>query len=146
VYEKDPSHEVYAQLRNLGGAAVVERCLSALETPKGKQPPWVTQDLLVRILIDEKMFDRAWGIVRSGKASQGVTDALAGASETTHPTEAAETYAERVERLVAAARYEEAMKLIGRMAKLRSPAEHQAYVTALKERHHRKRNLMKLLA
>jgi len=41
--------------------------------------------------------------------------------------------------------YAEAVKLIARMARLRSAAEHATFVAIFKEKHGRKRNLMKLL-
>ena len=146
AFEKDPSHELYAHLRKLGGDAAGERILKFLETQKGKPPPWSDQNLLVKILIDEEMFERAWSVVRAGEISMQLRNSLAQASEATHPREALAVYTERVDTLVAGSGYEEAVKLIARMAQLRSPAEHKAYVAALKERNHRKRNLMKLLA
>jgi hypothetical protein len=55
-------------------------------------------------------------------------------------------YTTHVEHLVASGSgYEEAVKLIARMAKLRSRTEQVTYVLELKVRHGRKRNFMKLL-
>ncbi len=86
---------------------------------------------------------------RAHGASRGGREALARASEATHPGEALETYAARVEELAGGGgnpAYAEAAKLVARMAGLRNAAEQAAYVTALKARHGRKRNFMKLLA
>lgn len=71
---------------------------------------------------------------------------LAKASERFHPREALAAYAENVEELANRGLYEEAFKLIKRMAKLQDAAEHASYVSTLKMRHKRKRNFMKLLA
>ena len=72
---------------------------------------------------------------------------LARKSETTHPAEALAVYAERVEQHagVGGDYYAEAVKLITRMATLRDDTAQAAYVLAVKERHGRKRNFMKLL-
>ena len=51
----------------------------------------------------------------------------------------------RIEQFANSTAYEEAMKVIRRMAKLQSASEHTAFVSQLKERHKRKRNFMKLL-
>ena len=78
----------------------------------------------------------------------GSKDALARASEATHPREAIEVYAERVDRLANTggnSAYAEAAKLIARMATLRSAAEQATYVSTLKARFGRKYNFMKLL-
>jgi hypothetical protein len=50
-----------------------------------------------------------------------------------------------VEQFANGGAYDEAVKLITRMGKLRDGTTQAAYVTDLKERHHRKRNFMKLL-
>ena len=54
-------------------------------------------------------------------------------------------YAAQVEQLANSGTYEEAMKVIARMGKIRSATEQAAYVADLKMRHGRKRNFMKLL-
>jgi uncharacterized Zn finger protein len=63
----------------------------------------------------------------------------------TQATVALEFYAARIEQLAISAAYEEAMKLVRRMAKLQSTIEHAALLSQLRERHKRKRNFMKLL-
>ena len=75
-------------------------------------------------------------------------ETLARASEATHPREALEIYARRIEELANAGgnpAYVEAVKLVARMAALRGAAEQAAYLAELRERHGRKRNFMKLL-
>ena len=76
-------------------------------------------DLLIGILMHEKDFGAAWAAVRTHGASIGVKEALARASEGTHPREALEVHAERVEQLANSGgnpAYAEATKLIGHMA------------------------------
>ena len=95
----------------------------------------------------EKRFDQAWAAVRKHGASIGLKEKLARASEATHPREALEVYAERVDQLAEAggnSAYAEAA-FITQMAALRDRAEQAAYVAALKALFGRKRNLMKLL-
>ena len=73
---------------------------------------------------------------------------LARASDRAHPQEAAEVFRRAVDQLVeggAAQGYEEAAKLVKRMAALQSPARQAAWVVQLKTRFARRRNFMKLL-
>ena len=70
------------------------------------------------------------------------------ASEATHPHEAVDAYAARVERLAKSGgnpAYAEAAKLIARLGTLQSAAEQTVYVADIKVRFGRKRNLIKLL-
>jgi uncharacterized Zn finger protein len=151
AFEKAPGLELYKQLRKLGGNTALERIIGILETQSaGKQRAgwYTTADLLVSILIEEKMFAAAWAVAREQKVSFGAKVALADASKATYPREALEVYAERVNQFVSTGgnhAYAEAAKLIGRMAGLQSAAEQAAYVVTLKARHSQKRNFMKLL-
>jgi uncharacterized Zn finger protein len=151
AFEKAPSLELYKQLRKLGGKTVLERIIGILGTRSASnvRAGWYTPaDLLVSILIEERMFGAAWTAVREHKVSFGVKVAVADASKATYPREALEVYAERVNQFVSTGgnhAYAEAAKLIARMAALQSAAEQAAYVAALKVRHGQKRNFMKLL-
>lgn len=151
AFEKAPSLELYGRIRNLGGKAAGARAIKVLEARcvTEERTRWHSPaDLLVQILTEETMFDAAWAAVHKHGASRGVTQSLAQASEMTHPHEALKIYAERIEELANVGgkpAYGEAADLIARMATLRSAAEQSAYVAALKERHRRKRNFMKLL-
>lgn len=151
AFEKAPSLELYVRLRKLGGKAAGERARALLETQLGDErgTRWHSSaDLLVRILMHEKLFDAAWAAVRKHGASMNVKQTLARTSETTHPRDALAVYAECVDQLANAggnSAYAEAAALIVRMGPLRSAAEQTAYVAALKTRFGRKRNFMKLL-
>ncbi len=151
AFEKEPGLGLYARLRKLGGEAARRRAIAFLQqrlvSPSSAR--WYSPaDLLVRVMIEEKLFEDAWGIARGHQVSRDGREALARASETTHASEARAVYAERVEQLVTAGgnpAYAAAVALIARIATLQDAAEQAAYVAGLKERHGRKRNLMKLL-
>jgi uncharacterized Zn finger protein len=151
TWEKAPSLELYKRLRKLGGKASGERAVERLEVRllEDKRTRWnFSADLLIRILTLEKQFDAAWAAVRQHGAAMGEKDTLARASEATHPREALETYAGRIEELANAGgnpAYAMAAELVEHIAKFRSAAEHAAYLDDLKQRHGRKRNFMKLL-
>jgi predicted DNA-binding protein len=151
AFGKEPSLELYARLRKLGGKTARERAVRALEARLAaeERTRWhFPADLLIRILMHEKMLEAAWAVVRTHGASRGVKKSLAGMSEATYPREAIEVYAERVEELANVGgnpAYAEAAALIARMATLRGATEHTAYIAGLKERFGRKRNFMKLL-
>jgi uncharacterized Zn finger protein len=149
AFDKAPSLELYLRLRNFGGEAARERVVISLEARQasGEKIRWHNPaDLLIRICMHEKMFDAAWAAVRKYGASVALKEKLAGESEATHPGEALEVYAERVEHLVSSGSgYEEAAKLVARMATLRGKGEQVAYVLSLKVRFGRRRNFMKLL-
>jgi hypothetical protein len=147
MFNKQPSLELYTKVRKIGGEEARERALKLLEglAAKDRRKGWQSGGLLIRVLMQEKMLDAAWTALRNYGASTDLKEELARASEKTHAREALEVYGEGVERLAKNAAYQEAMKLIARMARLRPPAEQAAYVASLKERHGRKRNFMKLL-
>jgi hypothetical protein len=148
IFEKAPSFEQYVRLEKLGGKAAREQAIGLLKGRlEGSASTGQHQltDLLIRILMHEKMFDSAWAAAGKRKASLGVREELARVSEATHRCESLGVYGECVDRLADAGKYEEAMQLVVRMSKLRSRTEHAGYVMALKERFGRKRNFMKLL-
>jgi tetratricopeptide (TPR) repeat protein len=151
AFEKAPGLETYMKLRQLGGAAARERAVELLEARLAGETRsrWHNPaDLLIRVLAHEKMFDGAWAVVRQHGASIDVKESLARTCEATHPRQALETYAERVDQLADGGgnpAYAEAADLVARMAALRSAADQVDYVTALKARFGRRRNFMKLL-
>jgi len=152
AFEKEPSLQLYGRLRKLGGKQARERALIYLEVRLAEDKPtrwYAPSDLLVSVLMKEKMYDAAWAVVRKRGVSASLGESLAKASERTHREEAIAVYVRRVEGLVNTggnAAYGEAEKLVERMAGLRSKVEQAAYVADLKVRYRRKRNFMKLLA
>jgi len=151
AFEKVPSLEMYEQLRKLGGKTAGDRAVKVLEAKSvsGQRIRWHSaSDLLIQILIREKMFDEAWAAAREHQASMELRLALARASEAGHPREALAVYVERVDQLANGGgniAYEEAAKLVRHMGGLRSATEQASYVAALKTRFKLKRNFMKLL-
>ena len=151
AFEKLLSLELYVRLRKLGGKAVRDRTIEFLEArlAKDRGTGWRWPgELLVYILIHEKLFDAAWAAVSKHGGSMGVKQELARASAATHPGEALAVYAECVDQLARSGgnqAYAEAAELITRMATLQTASEQTAYVMALRERFGRKRNFMKLL-
>lgn len=151
AFEKDPSIALYDRLRELGGKdaglRAVDHLMTRLEGARSTR--WhFPADLVVRVMVAERMFDEAWKVIRDHGASRGAQETLARASETSHPQEALAVFEEGVEQLAQAGgnpAYEEAAALIARMRPLHKATEHAAYLEALKARHGRKRNLMRLL-
>jgi tetratricopeptide (TPR) repeat protein len=149
LFEAEASLDLYQRLAELEGKSAFGRAVSFLKgrPASGKRvvKDW-SGDLLIHVLAYEEVFDEAWATVRERGASMATKMDLAKASERFHPREAVAAYAENVEELANRGVYEEAVKLIKRIAKLQDAAEHASYVSALKMRHQRKRNFMKLLA
>jgi uncharacterized Zn finger protein len=148
TFERAPSRDLYERLRKLGGTAACERALALLEASLSADDDladYGASDLLVRLLIKEKMFDAAWSALERHGGGAELQQALADASKASHPGKALVVYAKLVEEHAQFGRYEEAVRLVKRMAGLRPAAEQAAFLADLKERHRRKRNFMKLL-
>ena len=148
AFEKAPSLAIYKQIRSTGGRPAAERALAFLERQLGdkKRDTWRERpDLFIEILMQEKQFDAAWSTLHKFGASDHVKQRLVAATDVDYPREALEFYAVQIERLAVSAAYQEAVKIIDRMARLRSAEEQAAFVAELKVRHGRKRNFMKLL-
>jgi uncharacterized Zn finger protein len=148
AFERAPSHDLYARLRKVGGTAARERALAMLEASLGTGKRvgfYGASELLVELLIKEKMFAAAWAALERHGGDADLQEVLADASRSSHPGKAVAVYAKLVEEHAQIGRYEEAVRLIKRMTGLRDTAEQATYVADLKERHRRKRNFMKLL-
>lgn len=152
AFEKAPGLELYRRLRKFAGQTARERALAHLDARLAVDKSMQRDPLaavLIRILMEEKMFDAAWAAVRKHRhMGQYLEGALAEASEKTHPQEALAVYAGQVEFHVGVGgnpSYETACRLIARMSGLRDAESQTAYVRALKERHRLKRNFIKLL-
>lgn len=150
-FERAPDPYIYAELRDVGGKDAAEWAVALLRKRLDRKPAssWGgPADLLVGILTQERAFDDAWEVVRRHGVSGGYRRGLVEASESTHPAEALAAYAEEVAHLADVGgdpAYENAVKLIRRMAGLRGAAEQADYVAELKVRFARKRNFIKLL-
>jgi tetratricopeptide (TPR) repeat protein len=151
AFGKSPSLQLYIQLVAVGGGAARDQAIELLRRTVVQQPSsrWRhPADLLVEILAHDNDFAAAWAVVQEYGASMSAREALARASEASHPRQALEVYAERIARLVDGggnSAYAEAVKLLAKMAALRGPAEQAEHVAALKARFGRKRNFIKLM-
>lgn len=129
AFEKFPGLELYRKPRLFGGVTSRQRAIAVLEVllAKGQSSQWhFLSSLFIQILIEEKMFDRTWKIIRRHGASPGIAEALARASETNHPAEAIEVYTQRVAELVnIGSSYEEAVSLVRRMTLSGRPSKTQ---------------------
>jgi hypothetical protein len=86
---------LYKRLRKIGGAAAGDWALDFLEARLQREKRTErhhSPDLLVEILMREKLFDRAWSTARKHGVSTGLKESLARASEVTHRELALETY------------------------------------------------------
>ena len=95
------------------------------------------------------MYAEAWETVQGHGVSDALKETLAAASEHTHPHQAVAVYAASVDQLVITGgqgHYQEACRLIARIAPLRDASEQAAYVAGLKIRYKSRRNFMKLLS
>jgi len=152
AFERQPSLDLYRQVRTLGGEASRDRAIATLRARLAKSEPrtrWSSPaDLLIRLLMTEAMFAEAWETVRTHGAADSLQEMLAGASEATHPGEALAVYTRRVDQLVGAGgngNYQDACRLIARMASLRNAPEQASHVAGLRLRYKAKRNFIKLL-
>lgn len=163
-FEQQPSMELYRRIKVLasGDPSVLrtacDRALARLragvEGRRRALPKWSSPvELLLGFLLEERLLSEAWAVVRTHGCSDPQLERLAVASEESHPAEALNAYAGRVERLLGLGgngNYEGACKIIRRMATIRHrlgvDADHTAYVDELAKRHKAKRNFVKLLA
>ncbi len=161
-FEQLPSIELYRRLKRVAGAdkaavdAARDRAIALLrdklDKPKAKAHWSSPRELLLQVLISEKLLVEAWKVVGSHGCNEPQLLTLAKASEQSHPDDALSAYAHEVERLVSLGgqrRYEEAGKMIARMRSIRkrlgANADHAAFLANFMDRHKAKRNLMKLL-
>jgi uncharacterized Zn finger protein len=163
-FERSPSEELYRALKagarsdKLAAEATRDRALALLRArldapKKERSPTWSrARELLLDVMLEEKQLDEAWQVVRDYGSSKELLEALAKASEKSHPGEALTAYAQQVERLVSSGgnnSYEAARRLIGRMEAIRKKtngiAAHAAYISDLKVRHKFRRNFVRLL-
>lgn len=163
TFQRLPSIELYRRLKAtaVDDTVAVEtrnRAIGLLQaqiSKSGEQAKarWSSPvELLLQILMSEKLFDEAWKVVRTNGCSEPIREALAKASEKTHPSEVLETYALRVDRLVSLGgqdNYVDARRIVARMQAIRKRldqnSEHAAYLADLTSHHKAKRNFMKLV-
>jgi uncharacterized Zn finger protein len=159
-FERSPSIDFYKRMEAMLGCGnpLRDRAVAFLKAqlaqPASRSSPrWASlPDVLLRLLVHEKLFDDAWDA--AGKYSVGKHERmrLAEASEVSHPACAWKVYADHVENLLNLAgrrNYEEACAFIERIGRMRAGLgeadAHTAWLDNLALRHKAKRNFMKLL-
>jgi uncharacterized Zn finger protein len=162
TFERLPSIELYRTLKRTAGSQKAagdtarDRAIGLLRTkleqPEAKTRWSAPRELLLHVLMAEKLCDEAWQVVRSHGCSATQLLALAKATERSHPDEALSAYGQEVERLVnlgGQGNYEAAKKLIVKMKSIREKrgqdADHDIFLVGFLGRHKAKRNLMKIL-
>jgi tetratricopeptide (TPR) repeat protein len=152
-FERQPSRALYDALGRAGGPAAAERARALLLRQLTDPPPtrpgaffgWGRPALLAQILLDEGRHAEAWAVAAQHQLGWAIGDRLVKASGRAFPQAAVALLAREVESRIAGTDYAEAVALLGRMAALQDAKAQATYVAALRERHARKRNLMKLL-
>jgi uncharacterized Zn finger protein len=159
TFERNPSLEIYGRLKAVAGDAeeIRGKAVARLRAEiKGKPPTGFALrgrvELLLRIMMTEDHLAEAWDIVRAHGCSDTLLESLAEASEETHPAEALQAYAKRIDELAGLggqSNYEAAGQMLGRMRLIRerlgAAADHAAYLADLITRYKAKRNFVKLL-
>ncbi len=120
----------------------------------GSRPAWFKPDrsLLVEIFLWEKDVAAAWAEAKAGGCNESLWFELARHLEKARPAAAAEIYAARIEptiRHMGNHSYQEAVRLLQRMRPLfaaaKIPERFDEILAGIRERHARKRNLIRLL-
>jgi len=150
AFERGPSRRLYDALRKVGGPAA-ERARALLRDRAAEREPggggWNSPaTILAEIHQDEGRLAEAWALVRAGKTSWALAEAMVRQSGEAFPADAVAVLAAEAERLVGVSYHEQAVLLVTRMAALRDAGEQAAWVAALRQRHARKHKLLRLLA
>jgi uncharacterized Zn finger protein len=158
-FERSPSFAEYKAIRALPGggsdAKDTDRALAAIAAKRGKPARGPDQwriaalaEVEFDILMAEGRLAEAWALTRTHRLPEHRVLKLAEASETALPEEAAAAYRAAAERQIAQTNrggYEEACRLLARLAKLEAREAHAVFVTELRTRSRAKRTLLPLL-
>ena len=147
-FERRPDFQLYRRLRDLDGAPAADRALAVLEDrlARGQSNDRFADPahLLVRVLTEEGLHDRAWQLTRE----RGL-DAYALARASGDPPARGRRHLHRRDRRLVGsggnAGYQTAVTLLAGMAKLRTAQEQAAHVAALRDEFQRRRNFIALL-
>src|SRR5262249_39075364 len=109
TFERSPDMEFYRKLKataadDPAAVEVRDKVIGLLQAQLGrsrsKRWRWSSPaELLIEIMMSERMFAEAWGIARVHGCNEHRLVALAEASEESHPLDALKVHAQRVERL-----------------------------------------------
>lgn len=153
-FERAPAFILFRALQGLAAPEAADRSLALLRARRaamGKAYHWrlgALVQLELEILMATARLAEAWEVTRACEIDDGLLLRLAHASEGPLPGEAARAYRAVIERQIGLTDrrgYEEACRLLGRLAALEPAAEHAAYVAALRARYRAKRSLVPML-
>jgi uncharacterized Zn finger protein len=150
-FADQPNEHTYGQLRAaaepLDRWGPVRRSAHAILRQRTAAGIPFAADIVARILVSEGEPDAAWRVFRQNKCGEETALAVAAVRAVDHPADAIEVYRTIVERYVAVTNndgYRVAAEHLATMRPLfdRVGDEFDAYVAALRDRHHRKRNFL----
>lgn len=153
-FDRAPAFSLFRALRGLAAPEATDRALVVLRSRRaamGKADRWrlgASVQLELEILMATARLSEAWQVAGGLELRDDLLLRLARASEGPMPKEAAHAYRAVVERQIGLTDrrgYEEACRLLGRLAALEPAAEHAAHVAALRARHRAKRSLVPML-
>jgi hypothetical protein len=153
-FERAPPLGLFQALQKRGMPEAAERALRVVRARRdasGKSGRWhvaASVELEIGILMAASRLEEAWGVAWRHDAPDALLFRLARESEASLPTEACRAYRHVVGRQIALTDrrgYEEAIRLLGRLARLESLDTHLAFVTAVRDQHRAKRSLVPML-
>ncbi len=153
-FERVPALGLFQALQTLGVPEAAERALRVVRARRGaagKADRWhiaASVELEIGILMAAKSLEEAWAVAWRHGVRDTLLLRLARESEASLPAEACRAYRHVVERQIALTDrrgYEEAVRLLGRLAKLEPADAHRAFVAALRSQHRAKRSLVPML-
>lgn len=153
-FERAPALNLFSAVHALGVPDAAERALAMVRSQRaatGTTDRWrisAMVELEIDILMATARFAEAWAISRETVVRDNLLLRLADASAAQLPHEAARAYRAVLERRIDQTNrsgYEDACRLLVRLAALQPRAEHAAYVAALRHRHRMKRSLLPML-
>ena len=153
-FERVPAISLFRALQALGVPGAPDRLLGVVRARRataGKVDRWraaASVELEIEILMAVSRLPEAWAVAWRHGAPDTLLLRLARASEAPLPGEACRAYRHVVGRQIALTDrrgYEEACRLLARLAALEPADVHVAFVTALRTQHRTKRSLVPML-
>jgi uncharacterized Zn finger protein len=153
-FERVPAFSLFQALRALGVSDAAERALRVVRTRRdaaGKTDRWriaASVELEIGILMAAARLEEAWRAAWRHDLPDTLMLRLARESEASLPAEACRGYRHVVGRQIALTDrrgYEEAVRLLGRLARLEPAEAHLAFVAELRGQHRAKRSLVPML-
>lgn len=153
-FENAPAFSLFRGLLALAAPDAADRALAHLRARLkvlGSTDRWNSAALVemeINILMATARLPEAWETARRHTIADSILRRLAEASEATLPQDAAAAYRAVIERSIGQTNrggYEEACRLLARLAALEAATSHRAFVAELRLRHRPKRSLLPML-